>query len=187
MFITQEQNADLVVKIGSIMDDAKIPFCLTCSTLLGIYRDGLPLGNIMEFDVLEDDMLPEDIERLESLIPIVRKRDSDTGRAIIDVQGIENKPLEVQIIRFNDKFAYKNLCGSDLLVWPRYMYDKFDKITWRGREWNIPHDVENWLKCYYGPTWKTPQSWNWHGAPNHYDGLDYLTNGKIKFDIDGFN
>jgi len=34
--------------------------------------------------------------------------------------------------------------------------DSFDKVIYEGREYNVPHPVEDYLKTKYGETWRIP-------------------------------
>ena len=54
--------------------------------------------------------------------------------------------------------------GIILDVWLGLIYDShhknflasFDKVTYEGREYNVPHPVEDYLKTKYGENWRIP-------------------------------
>lgn len=159
-----------IIQAKKVMDEAKIPFCLMASTLLGIYRDGEPKGPIYEFAALASDITKTRIARLEKLWPQNSKRRSETGLAILDLSGLSenNNNFEVHLVYFKNGYGFHNLSSNECLVWPEYIWKKenWGKITWEGLEWNTPGDIENYLLQYYGKDWKTPQQFNWSHAPN---------------------
>jgi hypothetical protein len=169
-----------IIQVRKILEKGNLPFSLMASTLLGIYRDGEPIGNY-EFALRARDVNAEKMEKLKDLVNY-GIRTSDSGIAIIDLPGFSenNNNLELHLIYFKNDYAYHNLSGDDCLVWPRKIWEKWDKINWRGLEWNTPSDVEKYLEIYYGKTWREPRSFSWHTAPNHFK-LTEVKNNLIDF------
>ncbi len=47
-------------------------------------------------------------------------------------------------------------------VQPHHHIEKFDTLEMGGESWKIPQDTENYLKTYYGDTWREHISeWDW--------------------------
>lgn len=154
-----------LLTIKELFEEAKIPFLLTGSTLLGIYRDKNPLG-LIEIAVLRKDLTKKKLNALKKLYPFeMRGSGTMVDISIMDFDFVRR--IEVQPIYFLGAWAYKNLRDSECLIWPKHMYEKWDMLEWEGQTWNIPSDVEKWLTFYYGD-WKSPNgSWNWAKASNY--------------------
>ena len=140
------------------------------STLLGVYRDGEPLGPIYEFAVLADDVTPKRIEKLEKFHPTTAKRRNEMGLGILDLGGISpnNNNFELHLVYFLKDYAFHNLSGDQCLVWPKEIWQKknWKQIKWNGKLWNMPNQVERYLAMYYGLKWREPQPFGWGNAPN---------------------
>ena len=174
-----------IERAKEILDKAKIPFCLMASTLLGIYRDGNPIGPIFEFAVLAKDM-EEGMERLEKIYPVECKRKNEMGLAIVDLKGLQehqNNNFEIHLVYFENGYSFHNLGGDQCLVWPKEIWEKqnWEKAKWNGKKWNIPGQVERYLAMYYGTNWREPQKFNWGNAPNLFVLRDVKA-GNIYFD-----
>lgn len=177
--------SDEIIRAAAILDKAEVPFCLMASTLLGIYRDGEPLGPTYEFAVLAKDMTQRKLNRLDKLWPVNTKRRSELGLAIFDLEklGPNESNFEIHLVYFKGKYAFHNLAGHDVLVWPKetWLKENWEKIKWHKRWWNTPMNTEPYLAMYYGLDWRTPQSFSWGGARNHFE-LEDIKEKRITFD-----
>lgn len=145
------------------LNEAKIRWCLTASTLLGIYRDQRPIGGIQEIDYMAEDVNEKNID-------VIGKKGSD-GESEHTIWYFERDggKVEVQGVYFIGDVAYKNLVDNRALIFPREVYGKFKTKQWHDREWPIPEDTEKWLETYYGD-WQAEHDFNWSHAKN----LKYL-------------
>jgi phosphorylcholine metabolism protein LicD len=49
-----------------------------------------------------------------------------------------------------------------ILTTPRHYFEKLETLNFYGCTFNIPSDVEDYLKLHYGENWRIPQKkWNW--------------------------
>ena len=175
-----------IERAKEILDKAGIPFTLMASTLLGIYRDGSPIGPIYEVAILAKDLTPKRVEKFEAIYPIECKRRVEMGLGIIDLKGLQehqNNNFEIHLVYFVGDYGFHNLAGDQCLVWPKEIWQKenWGKTKWNGKTWNIPGQVERYLAMYYGTNWREPQKFNWGNAPNLFVLRDVKA-GNIYFD-----
>ena len=153
--------------VDDILNEAGVPHALLASTLLGIYRDGEPIDKIHEFAVLSRDIKEDTIDKIKSVHGHTGLRSNQSGLAIIDLKGLYAGNFEIHIIRFTKLYSYQNPESDRCLVWPKAVWLKknWQKIKWHGRTYNAPM-IEDYLRLYYGESWKTPQEFYWLSAPN---------------------
>ena len=159
MSVDNEKLFVNLCELGDILDKAKIRWCLTASTLLGVYRDGFPIGGIQEIDYLVEDVTEENKETVGKMTS-----SGESEHTIWTFKDGEEK-VEVQGVYFIGDVAYKNLVDNRTLIFPRECYGTFKTKEWHGKEWPIPEDTPKWLESYYGD-WQKPQSFNWNAAKN---------------------
>ena len=158
----------ILLELKEILDEVGLPFFLIASTLLGIYRDGKPIGRF-EVGFLDKDYTEEVEEKLNKKIKIGYPGGERKDRAERYCQlywDISGGHIEGHPVYFLGKYGYFNIDTFGALVWPRYMYEKLKKIKWAGVWWNMPSDTEKYLELFYGEDWRTPQDWAWGEAPN---------------------
>jgi len=149
-------------------DSLGIPFCLMDGTLLGAYRDGdfIP-GDYDDtdigFDVKYRDMIPSIFKKLNEFGLKPYKEWKLKGQFEGGAVARGGNHVDILCIHKRGKDAY-NL-GRNFLpnnpkeymayVYPAECFTKFDKLIFKGMEFNIPTKVETFLKARYGD-WKTP-------------------------------
>lgn len=156
-----------MLDLEKIMDNLKVPWCLTASTLLGVYRDNQPIGGIQEIDYLADFMTDDKYATVQKLPEYGGYSDGekDLSKQTIWYFDKDGARIEVQAVYFVGDVAYKNLVGNDCLIYPKDCYGKFKTKVWQNTEWPIPEDTEKWLETYYGD-WKVKSDFNWNAAKN---------------------
>lgn len=158
------QAEETMLELKEFLDKIELPFLLTASTLLGIYRDKTTLGRV-EFSFLIKDFTPKKQKKLFKNGKFKKRASENPLFTIIDYHGKEL--IEIQPIYQIGDICYKNLSEDDCLVWPSYLYENWKKIEFIGVEWNMPSDPEKWLEIYYND-WKTPRDKvDWQKAPNY--------------------
>ena len=161
------------------LDSVGLPFALMASTLLGIYRDGDPIGGIFEFSVLASDMTEERIENLKKICDL-KTRTSDIGIGIYDIAGLTNNNFELHPVYFKNGYAFNNLSGYECLAWPEELLKSYTELEWNHQKYRVPKETDRYLETYYGKDWKTPQPWNWQKASN-YCTLQNIEEEKVVF------
>jgi len=150
------------------LDEVGLPFFLIASTLLGIYRDGEPLG-LLEVGFLDKDYTEEVEEKLKKRIKISDpggdRKDRAEKHCQLYLDGLGDR-IEGHPVYFLGKYGYFNITEFQVLVWPRYMYEKLKKIKYAGEWWKMPSDTGKYLELFYGEDWRTPRGWAWGEAPN---------------------
>lgn len=173
----KEQALRNLTDFKQTMDALKIPFCLMCGTLLGAYRDNDFIKN--DYDDVDigipekyHDKAPLIFAALEKkgfqkLKEFCYKEKSQGGSAIrngnhVDFCFIHIKGKEAYHLGRN--FLPNNPKPYWACVFPAHCFQKFDKLTFKNMEFNIPHQVEDYLEACYG-NWKKPclkgEGYNW--------------------------
>ena len=160
---------ETVEKAKEILDGIELPFVLFGSTLLGIYREDKPIGSILEFVILKDDLTDAKMEALKQCGYYHGWRNGNVGISIIDLEKLYDGMFELHIFRFTDKYAYLNLTSDEVLFYPKEMWlrENWGTLNWRGKDYHTPKNVEEYLELQYGKDWKTPQESSWGGSPSH--------------------
>jgi choline kinase len=149
----------LIVDVRNIFNKYNINYYVNWGLALGFYRDGQPIKHDTDSDLTifakDEELLWEKVvPELKLLGCYVPKReihcDSDCF-VIRDGEGVEINWVH----KIDDRYVYSpNRCK---LSCPSHHIDKLDKIIVMGEEFNIPSDTDNYLKGWYGDSWKTPQ------------------------------
>jgi len=173
----KEQALKNLIDIKNIFDELKIPFCLMDGTLLGAYRDGdFIKGDYNDIDIGFDAEYFEKISLvfkkseemgLKKLKQWDFKRRFEGGAVIrggnhVDFFCIHKKGKDAYNLGRN--FLPNNSKPYMAYVYPVEAFTKFDKLIFKGMEFNIPSKIEDILEVRYG-NWKTPvrrgEGYNW--------------------------
>lgn len=156
--------------VKGLLDKLGIVFWLEAGTLLLAYRDGKMDTTDIDISVYSTlDVLPH-LWMFE-----------ENGFTIHHIFG-EGEPTEISLKRNGVKIDIWPKLFRDGQVWwlaysnkpiPQHVDEKhcktLDTLEIWGEKWNIPSDVEGYLKANYGD-WKTPNSnWNWKTDPKSID------------------
>ena len=185
MGLTDKISLDALRDLKGAYKKAKLPCILYGSTLLGVIRDGESLGGA-DVCFRDVDYKQEMDEYLLSAGSTVVSKSAFRDRGYFS-HNYNGCVVESHIIYYYKDWAYSNIKGKDLLIWPKRMYNKLDTIKWMNDNWFIPHDVEGWLTLMYGKNWKTPsETWSWNHCPNLVD-VDKLDSGGNGLKDEYFN
>lgn len=135
-----KEEADKILKEwDNICKELNIEHYLLYGTCLGIVRDGGYIKGDNDIDVgvrCPEDTFLKLIERLSK-------------------SGFTTKKADF----FNKHFYKKEILLDIHKSSPKSLTSLFDKVTYNGRVYNIPHPIEEYLKCRYGD-WRTPKPKN---------------------------
>jgi len=179
------------VKFKYRMDEINEQFFLLGGTELGIVRDGCLIEHDRDLDIgiMSEESLYRIREKLSKYYDEIIMADYNKG--IIERNGKRLwfkkhfgkwiLPIEVQVHYIKDNYIYFNRHLGETFkrgwkkgrcVWPKRLFNKFEKINFAGESFNIPSPVEEHIKTFYGIDWKTPEvykDWRYH-CHNLYEG-----------------
>lgn len=162
------------------LDRLKIPFALAHGTLLGIYRDK---------DFIPGDEIDQDISineeyagRYLEIFAELEKQEfrktkcwifrdkfrcgtATRNGTFIDILVFHKKGNEVYHIGPKKPISNKEYTA---FVYPAHCFEKYEKINFKGIEFNIPQKIEDFFVARYGKEWKIPKKWGLmdHLIPN---------------------
>jgi len=170
--------------VKKLLEKHKIKYWLDYGTLLSIVRDGELLKWETDFDIgiYDHDLvhllaLQNEFKKLGYKIGYIPGRDNfqliSNDGIMIDFSIyhlIDNKSVRyfhyhkrsilgrfldvflTKMFRIYEKFGCQMLMSSV----DHNFFDNLDKIQYLNEKWPIPSDVEKYLFCHFGKTWRTP-------------------------------
>jgi tetratricopeptide (TPR) repeat protein len=157
-----EHGAIAILDLKRFLDENDIPFFLSDGTLLGIHRDGELLSHDHDIDI----GLSWDIPRQE-LVNLISQSENF---AISEDQLLSGKfdwnipvshktnGVSIDFFFFKPEGEFLD-CGLDHLpnpmVW-RFSAFKTKLIQYRGNDYAVPENPEQYLIEAYGPNWRIP-------------------------------
>lgn len=153
-----EKNIEMMHAAQAVFNRIGLDACIASSSLLGIIRDGNPLG-IPDFMCLAED-LNQVIDKLKEDKCYLRNSGTDLMVISLEFGGrVELLPFQKQGSK-----RYLNPREDKVLV---FSDEYFDKSKWTEyQEFKLPYNPEGFLNEYYGHDWRTPKKFHWHEAPN---------------------
>ncbi len=153
-----KEKADEILRLlKSTVESLNLDLVLCCGTCLGFVRDGGYIKNDNDIDVaILSNFQPCTEEQKKSLSEKLREkgfRSSQTPAVMLNGQEHWWKHSILICIRW--------IYGSVDRGLIRF-FKSFDKVTYNGQTYNVPHPVEdyfvyNYPKSYYGVDWRTPR------------------------------
>lgn len=173
-----------LITVKKLLEKNNIKYWLDYGTLLSIVRDGELLKWETDFDIgIYDSDLPrllslqEEFKKLGYIIDYIPGRDNfqlfSKDGIMIDFSIyhlIDNKSIRYfhyhkhnlfgrlldviirRMFRLYEKYGCQLLTSSV----DYKFFKKLDTIQFINEKWCIPSDVENYLRCHFGDTWRTP-------------------------------
>lgn len=146
-----------------------LPYFLIQGTALGAYRDKgfVPTELDLDIGLLWEDFnnaLPTLTGLLTlcgfTILASVVKPFTKCHTLVVKKAGIK-ADLVSYILNGNDRFAHSpidpvNILHPYAIVHRREMLENYDKVSMFGREFNVPHPIEEYLTLEYGD-WATPR------------------------------
>lgn len=176
----KEQAWKNLIDFKEVLDKLAIPFCLANGTLLGAYREGdFISGDEEDIDLVIPNFFCNQAEKIFS--ELQKKGFGKPGRFYVkgrlegagiwrganrlDINFFHLKGNEVYEVHIN-KFP-NNPKSYMVNVFPKHHFEKFEKLNFKGVDFNIPSDIEHFLELKYGPNWKIPiPRDSWYGGKN---------------------
>jgi len=151
----KEKADSILEEWDCVCNSLGIEHFLVFGTCLGMYRDK---GYIVGDDDVDVGIWKKDFQKLY-------ERMIDRGYTSYPIELIQREfnPEKIEQIAWGThiKFIKYDIC---LDLWIGLIYDShhkdfldsFDKVTYGGREYKVPHPIEDYLKRKYGETWRIP-------------------------------
>ncbi|MDP6837022.1 MAG: LicD family protein [Candidatus Marinimicrobia bacterium] len=181
-----EENAAVALtmleKVTSIFESYEIKYCLTAGTLLGIVRENrlLPWDTDLDLRIFRNDVnkLPQAMWKIRLAGYLARTRrqeikDSPLHEGEKRIVKIFNKAGFLKkgeivmdcfiAVRHGDQYIWS--CGGPKFYTkkavPSHFYDNTQSITFQGKSYTAPAEVEDYLTFRYGD-WRTPvKQWDY--------------------------
>lgn len=171
--MNKEAGRKCMLDVGGILDYAGIPFFLFQGTALGAYRDQgfTPTEQDIDLGVLLEHMPLFKIQRALLLLidsgfdveaftmpfsfprTLVAFKEYDGHVAKVDIVGLHKwKDKRFTATPIRDWTIEKQYC----LVHEAKQVENYSTLSMFGREWAVPHPIEQYLESEYGPDWRTP-------------------------------
>ena len=176
--LLKEQAFRNLLDFKEVMDGLKIPFALAHGTLLGAYRDGdfLP-GDEIDTDISINEeyggWVPEIFRELAKKGFRKRKEwryqnkfrcgTAIRNGAFIDILVFFKKGSDVYHIGPKKPVSNREYTA---FVYPAHCFEKYEKLIFKGVEFNIPQNVEDFFVARYGENWKAKKPWGVMGHLN---------------------
>ena len=166
----KEQQFKNLIDFKEVLDKLNIPFLLFGGTLLGVYRAGdfIP-GDEKDLDILIDKKYrPRINEITQGLLEKGFGKPNHFSafgkwEAATYKRGGVNLDLAVYHQRGDDiyKILFNRISRNQkymFLIHPgtSHCFEKFNKIKFKGVEFQIPQDTEFFLEVKYGKDWRKP-------------------------------
>lgn len=178
MYTLEEQkriSSDNLKQAKQVLNDLGIQFCLFLGTALGAYRD---------HDFCEDDVDDMDLGiHISYFVQAdkIKKAFADVGftgsHEFTHPDGIgpelafwkeyEGWRSKIDLFfytPYKEKIAWVFYSEPPQVRTVSDYFQIYDKLEFYGEEYNIPNNIESYLKENYGENWKTPiprRNWQW--------------------------
>jgi hypothetical protein len=172
-----------LIKFKHRMDRIGETFFLCGATCLGIVRDGGLIKHDKDIDigVLGEESLYRIEKKLSKYYDQSHIVGAENGKILWlkNIVGEGILPIEVAAQYIEDDCLFYNrdmgkswLWRKGRCVWPKRLFDKFEKVNYQGIDFNVPSPVEEFLTLFYGADWRTPSHYkDWrYNCYNLYKG-----------------
>jgi hypothetical protein len=145
----------------------RVPYCITNSTLLSLYRDGEPFEDTwFEHEVTlltaikyRDKIISYPNQDFYNISPTI------TGKGNLGVNRLGTKVATMFYTEKNNRMVI-NVDRDSFWVYDKEVILPYKYMDYHKRKIPIPHDPERLLTEYYG-NWRVKQPvWHWADAPN---------------------
>ena len=145
-------NRDNLLTVKEVFDEYGLDFWLMFGCFLGLYRDGDLISYDKDIDLAlrsEDEGLYNKCEKA------LFKRGFKEICTHKHARAAMRKEAGVDILLFEEhgkKRVYTYVDSIDSAD-----FEKYNSVTWMGKEFRILSNPERWLKYIYGADWQSPK------------------------------
>lgn len=153
----QKQHAQMLADVKKILDNYKITNILTGSALLGIYRNGILRPNCLgvTFSVFYEQIKPVELRIIVHLNYFGFKIERHFINRNWKIRASKGR-LQIEICGYTSAYVnYYRKIKNKVKTIPKEFFDNLAKIKYKGVKYNVPKDIEGFLKYCY-KDWKTP-------------------------------
>lgn len=145
---------DILFATKSILDRHDIKFWLSYGTCLGAVRDKIFIKGDTDIDIA---IYFEDRDKVLSIILEFEERDLNLIRMTWNGCLLTFRKGNDYIDIYVYKKTEKGWQTPDFENMQKDYFDKLDSISFLGKEFLIPQNVEDYLSYFYGADWRIPQ------------------------------
>lgn len=154
--IDKEIAADNLLLFKSILSNYGISFQLSAGTLLGAIREADFISHDEDIDLAFDN---KDREKVLNLLPILRRYGFELCRFDRrDLYSIIRNGEYIDLYFFRPYKEGLSIC-SGWVVKESHLFNSIS-YQFKGEDFLIPHDYNEYLIGEYGKDWRTPVKWN---------------------------
>jgi len=164
IYIRNNMQKQMLLDISDLLDKYNVKHCLMFGTLLGAIRE----NNFLEWDnedidlgIFEQFWKPNDLLWRNFNLDL---RNSgyyvkDMAYNYICIASKNNPNLHIDLyLLLKTPEEYQVIVTGIIAHFPFEDFDTLDTISFMGKIFNIPHNVETHLVHNYGPNWRTPST-----------------------------
>lgn len=183
----------LILELGEVLDEIRVPFFLMQGTALGAYRDkgfsryekDVDIGILYEHlapvrAALVGYLLSEGYDVEQFVMPFTRPRTlvafKRFGSHVVKADLVGMMPWKGQ--RFTYPPVRDYVREPYALVHEATILESYRPVEVWGRSWNVPERIEAYLEREYGPGWRTPKD----DSESRTRVADYVTREQIPAD-----
>lgn len=157
-------NRDNLLTVKEVFDEYGLDFWLMFGCFLGLYRD----GDLISYDTDIDLALRSEDEGLYNKCEkALFKKGFKEICTHKHARAVKRHGVSMDFLFFKDKGRKKIYGYVDSI--DSADFEKYNFVTWMGKEFRIFCNPERWLKYIYGADWKTPIKGR-HAANQVYGG-----------------
>ena len=164
------------VRFKKLMDKIGETFFLCGATCLGLVRNGKLIEHDKDIDVgvLGEEALYRIKEKLSKHYDQSHIVGAENGKILWfkNIIGEGILPIEIAAQYTKDDCLFYNrdmgkswIWKKGRCVWPKRLFNKFEKIKFQGLAFDVPSPVEEFLTLFYGWNWRMPdhyKDWRYH-------------------------
>ena len=168
---------ELLLQLGDILDELKTPHFLIQGTALGAHREGkiiewdrdIDIGILIEHFACN---AGEIIKRLVQKNVAVETRGRHSPFKFCHTIVAYTDQGKADLVGFHrwedERFTSSPVDPVHVLhphcyVHPAEQFENYEMVTMYDRVWNVPHPVEEYLRCEYGTNWRKPNKKDYAG------------------------
>jgi len=128
---------EIIADFVAVCEIAKVEWCFTLGSALGLYRD----GNFIDGDNDVDVMVFADVKQLKIIKGELEARGYNYAAMIFN----PGNEMNMHFKKYNNILDIHFECMKE----EEKFFKTFDKVTWQGQSYNVPHPIEDYLTLEY--------------------------------------
>lgn len=165
--IDKNLSLENILILKTVLDRHQIPFLLIAGTLLGAVREGDFIEHDEDVDLA---FLSENKQQLFDALPDILSEGFEIARYNRrGLLSIIRHGEYIDLYFFSPASNGRRTCDG-WLVLETFLKDT-DQFSFKGENFLVPREYQEYLLCEYGETWRIPIVWNNYTMPRWKRGL----------------